>query len=186
MTTRISPETRAKIAQAWPQILEGLAAGELVRDVLKAQGFSAGELRCYRATTTGAQAEWEAAREDSADAFMDEAMGVARRVGRIALDEKGSVIYGKDGKPLIIRPDAAHARNMLDTLKWAARIRNPRLYGDRAQLDVNVKTLDLTRIISEANARLAGAPRARVLEHNQAHGALDALPAPLARLADLL
>ncbi|HEY5636269.1 MAG TPA: hypothetical protein VIS77_05155, partial [Burkholderiales bacterium] len=57
--------------------------------------------------------------------------------------------------------DPAHARMRVDTLKWAARIRNPRLYGDKAQLDVNVRTVDLTRIIEAANARLAAAQAAR-------------------------
>jgi hypothetical protein len=74
----------------------------------------------------------------------------------------------------------------VDTLKWACAKRNPRTYSEKAQLDVNVKTLDLTRIISEANARLANAPRGRVLEHDQAHSAL--LPAVLdqAKLLELL
>jgi hypothetical protein len=60
----------------------------------------------------------------------------------------------------------------VDTLKWAARIRNPRLYGDKAQLDVNVRTLDLTRIISDAQARLAAS---RIIEGHVIRAALPEL-----------
>ena len=103
---------------------------------------------------------------------------VARSPGQILRDEQGAIVYGKDGKPVIIAWDSAHARTRIDTLKWAARLRNPRDYSDKAQLDVNVRTVDLTRIIEQANQRLANAPRARILEHNQAPAALE--PALLA------
>lgn len=169
MTTRISEQTRAQIRQSWPDILGRLAAGELVKDARAP--FSEQEMRCYRTTEPQAQTEWDAARESSADAFMDEAMEIARTEGKPILNDKGEVVIGRDGKPLIIAADAALARMRVDTLKWAARIRNPRLYGDKAQLDVNVRTVDLTRIISEANARLANGRAPRILEHNQAPGA---------------
>ncbi len=141
MTSRIGAETRARIVAAWPRILEALAAGELVRDTLRGCGFSVDELRAYKAESPQARAEWDAAREQSADAFMDDAIAAAYNRGL----------------------DPAHARVRIDTLKWAARIRNPRLYGDRAALDVNVRTVDLTRIIEAANQRLAAAQAARAV-----------------------
>ena len=158
MTSRISPETHDRIAQAWPTILEGLARGDLVRDVLRAAGFSRQELEAYRAGDAQVRVEWDAARESSADAFLDEALTVAR-------DPMVEVVQpdDPDGVPIIIRLDSAHARTRIDTLKWAARIRNPRLYGDRATVDVNVRTVDLTRIICEANARLAAAQAPRIV-----------------------
>lgn len=174
---KISTETAARVTQHWPDILGEIAAGELVRDALKRAGVSYGMIRAYIQGDAQRRKEWEDAREESADAFLDEAMGVARGSGDIVRDDKDAIVYGKDGQPLIIRPDAALARVRVDTLKWAARIRNPRAYSDKAQLDVNVRTVDLTRIISEANARLAGrAPR--ILEAE--------LVPDMARLAQLM
>ena len=142
MTSRISDATRERIAQAWPEILDALANGELVRDVLAAHSITRDALRAYKAGNPAACAEWDLAREQSADALFEQALATANDP----------------------RVDPAHARVRVDTLKWAARIRNPRLYGDKAQLDVNVRTVDLTRIIQEANARLAAARAPRVLE----------------------
>lgn len=130
--SRISEETRARIRAAWPSILEGLARGDLVKDILARNQVSVEMKRAFILTEPGAQAEWDEARESSADAFMDEALATANNAAL----------------------DPAHARVKVDTLKWASRIRNPRLYGDKAQLDVNVRTVDLTKIISDANARL--------------------------------
>lgn len=150
---KIGPETRARIAQAWPEILAGLAAGELVRDVLARAGISAGEIRAYRMGDAQARSEWDLAREQSADALFDEAMAIARDpFERVPNPENPD-------KPLITRRDAQYARLHVDTLKWAAAKRNPRLYSDKAQLDVNIKTIDLTRVINDANARLAAARR---------------------------
>lgn len=140
--TRISEETRERIRKAWPDVLAGLAAGELVRDVLARNGISIGEKRAFILGEPGAKEAWDEAREASADAFMDQALETANNP----------------------TDDAAHARTRIDTLKWAARIRNPRLYGDKAQLDVNVRTVDLTRIIQDANARLAAAREPRTIE----------------------
>lgn len=140
---RIGPETIERLTRAWPEILEGLAAGKLVRDVLAQHGTNADALRAYKSANPQARAEWDEARERSADAFMDEAIEAA---------------YNRELDP-------AHARMRVDTLKWAARIRNPRLYGDKAQLDVNVRTVDLTRIIEAANARLLASQAGRVIEH---------------------
>ena len=142
MVNRIGPDTEARIAAAWPDILEQIADGAEVRRALADAGFTRGMVRAYLANTPGARAQWDDAREASADTFMDMALEVANSKA----------------------DDAAHARTRIDTLKWAARIRNPRTYSDKAQLDVNVRTVDLTRIIEAANARLAAAQAGRVIE----------------------
>lgn len=173
MPFHISPETRAKIAAAWPEMLERLARGDLVRDIVKDAGFLRQQIDGYKLTTPGAVAEWDTARESSADALWDEAMDNARAD--------------------VDRNLAQHVRTRIDTLKWAARIRNPRLYGDKAQLDVNVKSVDLTAIIRDANARLAAAKQGRVIEgtfsntgdgHADTHARLG-LDAAIAKAADL-
>lgn len=129
---RIGPETRERIRELWPTIIARLAAGDLIRTILKDCAITDPMKRAYLLTEPNAKAEWDEAREASADAFMDEALHTANT-------------------PAV---DSAHARTKIDTLKWAARIRNPRLYSDKATLDVNVRTVDLTRIISDAQARL--------------------------------
>lgn len=133
------------VAAAWPAVLDAIAAGAEVRKALADASLTRGMVRAYLKANPGARAEWDDAREASADAFMDQAL-------EVALSD-------------ITKDAAAHARTRIDTLKWAARIRNPRLYGDKAQLDVNVRTVDLTRIIEAANARLAAAQQGRVIEH---------------------
>lgn len=139
-TSRIGPALYARIAKAWPDLIAALAAGESIASLLEITGLKRDHIFVYMRETPGAREEWEDAREASADSLFDQAIDTA------------------SNKAL----DPAHARMRCDVLKWAARIRNPRLYGDRAQLDVNVRTVDLTRIISDANARLA---QARVIEH---------------------
>jgi len=140
--TRLGDDTRERIVKAWPLILAGLASGQLVRDVLSAHQVSMDMKRAFILSEPSARSEWDEAREASADAFMDDALATA---------------CDSDLDP-------AHARVKVDTLKWAARIRNPRLYGDKAQLDVNVRTVDLTRIIQDANARLIASQAGRIIE----------------------
>jgi hypothetical protein len=154
MATGISEQTRQRIAQAWPEFLARVAAGELIKDVRASLELSEGELRVYRSQVAGAELEWQTARENSADAFAEEAMAVARTSNKTQVE-------------------AADARLRVDTLKWAARMRNPKAYSDKQALDVNVRTVDLTRIIQDANARLAAS---RVIE---GHVVRQAIAAPL-------
>jgi hypothetical protein len=150
----------ADISLAWPEILAGLARGDLVRDTLARHGVTEKEKRGYLANNPEARRQWDEAREASADAFNDEALAVARGED----NPRGMSNTGSAEPGTRIR-DPQMARLHVDTLKWAARIRNPRLYGDKAQLDVNVRTVDLTAIIRDANARLAQSTRGRLIEH---------------------
>jgi hypothetical protein len=134
MADLLSDEVRARIVAAWPDMLASIAAGELVMTALAAHGLNRKQVSRYILSNPAARQEWEEARETSADAFMDEAMTEARRD--------------------VDKELAQHVRTRIDTLKWAARIRNPRLYSDKSQVDVNVKTVDLTAIIRDAQARL--------------------------------
>lgn len=141
----ISPETRARIRSVWPDMLAALATGSLVREVYKMAGVEATALYHFIQTEPpDVRAAWDDAKEASGHAFMDEAMDNAR---------------GDVHKDL-----AQHVRTRIDTLKWAARVRNRRAYEDKATLDVNVRTVDLTRIISDANARLAAEKQGRIID----------------------
>lgn len=176
MSTRLGDDLRARLAAAWPELLAGIAAGDLVRDVMARLGVQYSHVRAYYLESEALRAEWEAARLESADAFMDEAVQAGRCKPELLRDEKGAIVWNqKTGEPVLIAPDAALARVRADTCKWAARIRNPHAYSDRAQLDVNVKTIDLTRIISEANQRLAAREVGRVIDASAQQSTADAL-----------
>jgi len=170
MATNISAETRAAIRAAWPDFLARVAAGELIKDACTAHGFSVGEMRVYRTSEPGAQAQWDAAREESADAFVEEAMEVARTSNSTQVQ-------------------AADARTRIDTLKWAARVRNPRAYSDKQTIDMNVRTVDLTRVIADARKRLEASRviegaviRPAVAHRTEPHITSESVPA----LSDLL
>jgi terminase small subunit-like protein len=156
MSERIAPAV-------WSGLLAGLAEGELVKDLLAAANIDKHVLRAHLAASVQARAEWDAARERSADAFMDMALDCA-------MAETG-------------KEHAPHARTRIDTLKWAARIRNPRLYGDKSTVDLNVRTVDLTRIIGDANARLAAAREIGAIVQGQV--IRPALEAPAAESQEL-
>lgn len=175
MATKISPELAAQVRAAWPALLAKIEGGANIQKAIESVGLKREWIRAFKKLEPGAQAEWDDAREHSADAFTDEGLDIARNpVKIIAPGEEGNET---GTQPLIIRIDPAFARVHVDYLKWIAAKRNPRSYSDKAQLDVNVRTVDLTRIISEANARLAGRVP-RVIEAE--------LVPPVALLAQLL
>lgn len=153
--------TRAKIIAAWQELIAAVVELENINEACVRAGVTRNQLRRYLLEHPAAMAEWTAAREQAADTCADMVLEIANN-------------------PDV---DAARARVRMDAYRWLAAKRNPRTYSDKSQLDVNVRTLDLTRIIEAANARLASAPRARILEHNPEPAAL--LP-DAARLLELL
>ena len=156
MATRISDETRARIAAAYPVLLDALAAGEVMDPYYKAAGVSADQVRVWRMEQGAAgdrEAQWQAARAQSADAYADRIVEIVYNPGA----------------------DSGIARVRMDALRWLASKRNPAYYSDKAQLDVNVRTVDLTRIIEAANARLIASQAGRVLEHDALRPALAEL-----------
>jgi hypothetical protein len=169
----ISAETVARIEREWAGLLAKVAEGEPIGASIRAVGLSPDMVRIYRGMKPQRDVEWQRAREQSADAFADKVVDV--------VDGNG---------------DPADKRVKMDAYRWIAAKRNPKQYSDKAQLDINVKTVDLTRIIEAANARLASVRRdalpimdAEIVPHNseasgvRAHDT-HALPAP--SLADLL
>lgn len=176
---RISPETAARIAAAWPAILHEIAAGALIAQTVKAAGFTMDMMRAYRALDPANDAAWARAKEDSADAFTEEGLAVARKP--IHVINPGEPGNENGTQPLLIPIDPASARVHVDYLKWIAAKRNPRTYSDKSQVDVNVRTVDLTRIIQDANARLA-AQRATPIELKPGTDGVYQLPAELQAL----
>ena len=150
-------DTGERIRAAFPDVIARIAAGELIRDALKVHALERRDVSYHILRDPEARRLWDEAREMSADSFMDEAMQEARAD--------------------VDKELAQHVRTRIDTLKWAARIRNPRLYSDKATLDVNVRTVDLTRIIQDANARLAAQQQGRIIDADAVSNNSGSLPA---------
>lgn len=173
-TARLGPDTIARIEAGWQTVLAAVAAGRRMDQACEAIGLNPDHMRVYRATRPDKEREWQAARKQSAEAFADKAQ---------------DIVEG----PMM---DAQAARVKIDFYKWLASKRDPQGFSDKAMVDINVKHVDLTRIIEAANARiLAGRapvtiennsgsdPASRALEQRELPTAL--LPSPGA-LADLL
>ena len=161
MTTRIGDETRARIATAWPDLIQAMAAGEIMAPHYEKAKVSADQVRVWRMDHGPGglrEAEWQAARQQSADAYADRVVDIANNPGS----------------------DGAIARVRMDAFRWLASKRNPHAYSDKSQVDVNVRTIDLTRILSEAQQRLSAARAVgRVVEG-------EVLRAAVPQLSDLL
>lgn len=133
----------------------------MIGQALRKRDISRGMMNAYMLNNPRVIPAWNAAKEASADSFSEQAL-------EMALNPVVVITKDKDGEalpePLIIKADSAHARNAIDTLKWAAKVRNPKQYSDKSSIDLNVKTVDLTAIIRDANARLAASQLGRVIE----------------------
>ncbi|MFO0253745.1 MAG: hypothetical protein ACK52V_06485 [Betaproteobacteria bacterium] len=171
MASSLSPETRQRIADAWPGILQAIRDGERADKTCAAHGFSPAQVWLFRNAAPELRAAWQDAMKDSADAFFNRAIAAAENAAE--------------------NPKAA--RVMLAAYQWAAEKRDPDKYGQRTRADINVKTVDLTGIIADANARLIAARQHRVIDvtpsncgagEARAH-ALPAINAAIAQAADL-
>lgn len=135
MAHYLSDEARARVAAVWPDLLARIANGDRIGDVLQALGLTRDAVRAYRVLVDKADEEYEQARKDSAASLFEDLRDLARR-------------RSKD------QVEAADKRAEMDITRWMIQKLDPKNYSDKAQLDVNVKTMDLTRIVEAANARL--------------------------------
>lgn len=164
----LSPEVAAKVAAAFPDILQAISNGARVDQTCALHGLDRRIVWQYWSTDPQRRTQWYDAMKESADAFADKALDAAENASR----------------------DAKAARVQLATYQWLAEKRDPDRYGQRMRTDVNIKTVDLTKIIQDANARLIAAQQGRVIEHDtssnsrapdsRAHAQLD--PALLSTL----
>jgi hypothetical protein len=133
MPTRISEDTRARVAVAWPDILSRVAAGERYSDLCAAHDLTYDQMRGYRDSTEGARAEWDDARKDSANALVD------RLVETISSPDV----------------DPARARVTLDTLKFLIERLDPERFAPRSKHDVSVThKVKLAPLIEAARERV--------------------------------
>jgi len=131
----ISEETRAKIQSSWDDILDAVGAGEIgvtLESAAKAiAGVGIRSIQRYARQTPKAREQLDQALSDGADALVE-------RLPSLILAEL----------------DARRARVLVDTLFRIAAARDPKRYGAKASMTLDVRTVDLTQIINDANKRL--------------------------------
>ena len=140
----ISEETRAQIARAWPSILDAVATGQITleRAAEEFAGLGIRSVQRYARQTQGARQELDEALADGADVLVERLPSL-----------------------IIAEPDARRARVLADIILKIAAARDPRRYGAKSQIDLNVRTVDLTQIILAANKRLQQAREPLTIEH---------------------
>ena len=138
----ISVEKRAKIDGIWPAILQAIRDGARIDHTAAAYDLTRADLWAYRHGKPDLVAAWYDAIKDSADSFVDQMVDVMSQA---------------DG-------NAKGARVKAGILQWIAEKRDPDRYGQRTRADINVKTVDLTAIIKDANARLAAAKEPKLVQ----------------------
>jgi hypothetical protein len=138
----ISVEKRAKIDGIWPAILQAIRDGARIDHTAAVYKLTRADLWAYRHGKPDLVAAWYDAIKDSADSFVDQMVDV---MSEADFNAKG-------------------ARVKAGILQWIAEKRDPDRYGQRTRADINVKTVDLTAIIKDANARLAAAKDPRLIE----------------------
>lgn len=160
----ISEETRARIAAVWEQILDAVATCEMTVEQAagKLAGVGVRSVQRYARETKGARAELDAALLDGAELMV-------ARIPSVILET----------------PDARRARVLAEYLWKIAASRDPARYGQQSRVDLNVRTVDLTQIVRDAQARLEAA-RARPAIEGEARVVPDAAELPAAVLAGIL
>ena len=162
MIKHLSPALRARVESAWPELLARIAAGAELGDTLKALGLTRDAVRAYRYLVDKAEEQYQLARKESAAAMFEELRILAKTRSRDQVE-------------------AADKRAEMDIVRWMIMKLDPKNYSDKAQLDVNVKTMDLTDIVNNAAARLAAHRAAITVSHTQ-----GALPSPASRAQDTM
>ncbi|MCC6695228.1 MAG: hypothetical protein IT365_06330 [Candidatus Hydrogenedentes bacterium] len=139
----VGAEVRAKIAAVWPEILDAVAECRLTLEQAAAQiaGVGIRSVQRYARSTPGA-------REQLDDALTDGAELMVARIPSLILDTA----------------DARRARVLAEFAWKIAASRDPKRFGDRSRVTMEVRTLDLTRIVTAAAARLAAVQAGRVIE----------------------
>lgn len=167
----MSPEKTAAIAARWPDILQDIRDGERVDKTCERYGIDRRVLWAYWSGDPQLRAAWYDALKESADAFFTKAIEAADNAEA--------------------NPKAARVR--ANIYQWAAEKRDPDRFGQRTRADINVKTVDLTAIIQDANARLAASRQHKIIDITPSNpGAPDfhahaapAVQAAIAKAADL-
>lgn len=159
MARELTEAMRAQIAPHWEAILEAVASNQ--KTVYKAgidiAGASISSIQRYARCVPGAREQLDAALADGCELMM------------ASLDEM-----------IQSEPDARRARVRADFQLKLAQSRDPKRWADRMRHDITVKTLDLTRIIADANARLTSSRAPALIDH----ATQAVIPSPIATELD--
>lgn len=134
MATRISAETFEAIENDWLDILDAIADGQTIGDVCDVKPYTRSSVYAFRRESP----------QSVRDAFHD----AMKESAQADMDTLRATISNSDLDP-------RHARNKINGLMWLIEKKDPDKYGQRVRADFNVKTIDLNKIIGDANARLA-------------------------------
>ena len=150
----VGAEVRAKISAVWPEILDAVAECKLTLEQAAEQiaGVGIRSVQRYARATPGARAELD-------DALLDGAELLVARLPSLILDT----------------PDARRARVLAEFAWKIAASRDPKRFGDRSRVTMEVRTLDLTHIVNAAAARLAAVHAGRVIDAQVVRPELESL-----------
>ena len=139
----VGPDIRAKIAPAWPAILDAVAECKLTLEQAaeRIAGVGIRSVQRYARSTPGARQELDAALLDGAELMV-------ARIPSLILDT----------------PDARRARVLAEFAWKIAASRDPKRFGDRSRVTMDIRTLDLTDIVTAASKRLVESRAQRVIE----------------------
>lgn len=158
MPTQISKETFARVHAVWTDILSRVAGGERYSVILTGYQLTYDQMRGYRDSAPELREQWQTARKDSADFFLDEIIGITNN---------------SDANPVL-------ARVKLDAFTRLIEKLNPERYAPRTRADINVRHVDLTAIIAAAQARVS-AHNARLVGSGRTSTVIDSERTPTAQ-----
>lgn len=107
-----------------------IASGKSVKNCLQPRNINVYEFYTYLEENPSARAAYEKAQEFKSHGFADDIPDIADN-----------------------ELDSARARVLIDSRRWYASKMMPVKYADR--VDINIKTIDITQALSQADARLA-------------------------------
>jgi hypothetical protein len=129
----------------WPKIFEMISEGRSLTGALKRLTPSPGYnwAKVQLRNNPDLKAEYDAACKDRADRLVDDLLEIVDAPIPEGLDSGARTAY------------VNHLRLKLDTRKWIACKFNPRIYGDKMNLDVTSTQISISAVLAEANKRVA-------------------------------
>lgn len=141
-------------------ICERITQGMFVEDAAKAEGITGTTLRTWTNENPDLLAMYARAREASADALAEEALKIAHGIDglgvmatELADEYAGSLENDNDRHEYLARFETVRAqrdRLRVDTLKWTAAKRRPKVYGDKVDVTSDGEPLAAPQIITIA------------------------------------
>ncbi len=123
-------------------ICERLSVGESLRSVCRSDDMpSIAVIFKWFRTKDGFVEQYARAKEESADALVEDCLDIADNEVKEPLVIDGEPVYDKEGNPVMVvtQQAIAHAKLRVDTRKWKASKLKPKKYGDKVHQEVTGK-----------------------------------------------